>query len=62
MSHEYYYETVMREQEYLQTKLEDYRLQKQKLEWELASVNDALDKIQNLITKIEKELGDVSHG
>lgn len=61
MSHEYYYETVMREQEYLETKLEDYRLQKQKLEWELASVNDALDKIQNLITKIEKELGDVSH-
>ena len=60
MSHEYYYETVMREQEYLETKLEDYRLQKQKLEWELASVNDALDKIQNLITKIEKELGDVS--
>ena len=52
----------MREQEYLETKLEDYRLQKQKLEWELASVNDALDKIQNLITKIEKELGDVSHG
>ena len=30
MSHEYYYETVMREQEYLETKLEDYRLQKQK--------------------------------
>ena len=60
MSQHEYYETVMREQEQLEIRLEDYRRQKEYLEWQLAAVTNDIDKIQSLIVKIEKELGDVS--
>jgi hypothetical protein len=60
MSQQEYYETVMREQEFLQSRLRDYKLHKEYLESELSNVTHALDEIQGLIVKLEKELGDVS--
>jgi predicted nucleic acid-binding Zn-ribbon protein len=57
MSHEYYYETVMREQEFLETKLEDYRFQKERLEWQLQAVTNDIEKIETIIKSLEKELG-----
>jgi uncharacterized protein YaaR (DUF327 family) len=60
MSQQEFYETVMREQEYLEAKLKDYRFQKEKLEWELMQVTNSINEIQGLIVKLEKELGDVS--
>jgi predicted nucleic acid-binding Zn-ribbon protein len=60
MSQQQFYETVQREQEYLEIKLEDYRRQKEYLEWQLASVTNDIDKIQSLIVNLEKQLGDIS--
>jgi|APCry1669191515_1035360.scaffolds.fasta_scaffold180122_2 predicted nucleic acid-binding Zn-ribbon protein len=60
MSHEYYYETVMREQEQLESRLEDYRFQKERLEWQLEAVKNDMEKIQALIVSLEKQLGDKS--
>ena len=60
MSQQEYYETVQREQEFLETKLEDYLRQKEYLEWQLSSVTNDINKIQGLIANIEKELGNVS--
>ena len=60
MSQEEYYRTVMQEQEQLEMRLEDYRFQKERLEWQLMAVTNEIEKIQNLIVKLEKELGDVS--
>ncbi len=60
MSQEEYYRTVMQEQEQLEMRLEDYRFQKERLEWQLMAVTNDIEKIQNLIVKLEKELGDVS--
>ena len=60
MSQQEYYETVMREQEQLEARLEDYRYQKERLEWQLMAVTEDIEKIQSLIVKLEKELGDVS--
>lgn len=61
MSQQEHYETVMREQEFLEAKLEDYRFQKERLEWQLMAVTQDIEKIQSLIVKLEKELGDVSN-
>jgi predicted nucleic acid-binding Zn-ribbon protein len=61
MSQQEYYETVQREQEFLETKLEDYLRQKEYLEWQLASVTSDIDKIKGLIENIEKELGNVTN-
>jgi len=61
MSQQEYYETVMREQEQLEARLEDYRYQKERLEWQLMAVTTDIDKIQGLIVKLEKELENVSN-
>jgi prefoldin subunit 5 len=50
----------MREQEFLENRLQDYRFQKERLEWQLMEVTNSIEKIQSLIVKLEKELGDVS--
>ena len=60
MSQQEYYETVMREQEQLEIRLQDYKYQKERLEWQLMAVTNDIEKIQSLIVKLEKELGDVS--
>lgn len=60
MSQHEFYETVMREQEQLEIRLADYKHQKEYLEWQLMAVTSDIEKIQSLIVKIEKELGDVS--
>ena len=60
MSQQEYYETVMREQEQLEIRLQDYKFQKERLEWQLMAVTNDIEKIQSLIVKLEKELGDVS--
>ena len=60
MSQQEFYETVMREQEFLENRLQDYRFQKERLEWQLMEVTNSIEKIQSLIVKLEKELGDVS--
>jgi predicted nucleic acid-binding Zn-ribbon protein len=62
MSHEYYYQTVIREQEFLMSELENLRLEKERLEWELQAIKNDLFKVTGFIAKLEKELGDVSHG
>jgi len=61
MSQQEYYETVMREQEQLEARLEDYRYQKERLEWQLMAVTNDIEKIQALIVGLEKQLGDISH-
>lgn len=60
MSQEEYYRTVMQQQEELEMRLEDYRFQKERLEWQLMAVTSDIDKIQGLIVKLEKELENVS--
>jgi coenzyme F420-reducing hydrogenase delta subunit len=52
-----HYETVQREQEQLEARLQDYLFQKERLEWQLMSVTNDVAKIQELIEKMEKELG-----
>ena len=61
MSQQEHYETVMREQENLESRLQDYKFHKEKLEWELLSVTNDIEKIETLIAQLEKELGNVSH-
>jgi len=61
MSQQEHYETVMREQEQLEARLQDYKFHKEKLEWELMSVRNDIEKIETLIAQLEKELGNVSH-
>jgi predicted nucleic acid-binding Zn-ribbon protein len=60
MSQQQFYETVQKEQEYLELKLKDYRFQKEKMEWELMQVTNAINEIQGQIVKLEQQLGDVS--
>lgn len=60
MSQQQFYETVQREQEQLEIRLQDYKFQKERLEWQLMAVTQDIEKIQSLIVKLEKELGDVS--
>jgi chaperonin cofactor prefoldin len=57
MSHEYYYQTVQREQEFLETELEMLRLQQERLEWELQATKNDLLKVLTYIQRVEKELG-----
>jgi len=60
MSQHEYYETVMREQEQLEIRLQDYKYQKERLEWQLSAVTNDIEKIQALIVNLEKQLGDTS--
>jgi len=60
MSQEEYYRTVMQEQEELEIRLEDYRFQKERLEWQLMCVTNDMEKLQALIVHLEKQLGDIS--
>jgi len=60
MSQQEFYETVMREQEQLEIRLQDYRFQKERLEWQLMAVTNDIEKIQALIVHLEKQLGDIS--
>ena len=60
MSQEEFYRTVMQEQEQLEIRLEDYKYQKERLEWQLMSVTNDIEKIQALIVNLEKQLGDIS--
>lgn len=57
MSHEYYYHTVQREQDFLETELEMLRLQQERLEWELQVTKNDLLKVLDYIQRVEKELG-----
>ena len=57
MSHEYYYQTVQREQEFLEKELESLRLQQERLEWELQVTKNDLLKVLDYIQRVEKELG-----
>lgn len=60
MSQHEHYETVMREQEQLEARLEDYKYQKERLEWQLAAVTEDIEKIQTIIVGLQKQLGDIS--
>ena len=60
MSQEEFYQTVMREQEFLEARLKDYKFQKEKLEWELMEVTNSINKVQGEIVKLEHQLGDIS--
>jgi chaperonin cofactor prefoldin len=57
MSHEYYYQTVQREQEFLEKELESLRLQQERLEWELQATKNDLLRVIDYIQLVEKELG-----
>lgn len=57
MSHEYYYQTVQREQEFLEAELEGLRLQQERLEWELQATKNDLSRVLSYIQRVEKELG-----
>jgi chaperonin cofactor prefoldin len=57
MSHEYYYQTVQREQEFLEKELESLRLQQERLEWELQATKNDLLRVIDYIQRVEKELG-----
>ena len=60
MSQQQFYETVQREQEQLEIRLQDYKYQKERLEWQLMAVTNDIEKIQALIVNLEKQLGDIS--
>ena len=60
MSQQQFYETVQREQEQLEIRLQDYKYQKERLEWQLSAVTNDIEKIQALIVNLEKQLGDTS--
>ena len=57
MSHEYYYETVQREQEFLEMELHNLQLEKDRLDWELQAIKNDLLKVVSYIQRVEKELG-----
>jgi len=61
MSQQEHYETVMREQEQLEARLQDYLYQKERLEFELSAVTNDIQKIEDLIKYLEKELGNVTN-
>ena len=60
MSQEEFYQTVMQEQLFLETRLKDYKLHREYLQNELDNVTHALDEIQNKIAILQKQLGDIS--
>ena len=57
MSHEYYYQTVQGEQEFLESELEVLKSEQERLEHELFAVKNDLSKVISYIQNIEKELG-----
>lgn len=61
MSHEYYYQTVQREQEFLQDELERLQLEKERLDFELQAVKNDFLRVVDYIQRVEKELGNVTN-
>jgi len=57
MSHEYYYQSVQREQEFLEHELATLQLEKERLDWELQATKNDLSKVVDYIQRVEKELG-----
>lgn len=57
MSHEYYYQSVQREQEFLEMELQNLQLEKERLDFELNAVKNDLLKVIQYIQRVEKELG-----
>jgi len=57
MSHEYYYQTVQREQEFLEHELQTLQLEKERLDFELNAVKNDLLRVIDYIQRVEKELG-----
>lgn len=60
MSQQEFYETVMKEQEFLESRLRDFKLHKEYLQSELDNVTHALDELQKNIAICQKQLGDIS--
>ena len=57
MSHEYYYETVQREEEFLENELKNLQNDLDYLDWEKSRVEKDILRTQELINKVKKELG-----
>jgi predicted nucleic acid-binding Zn-ribbon protein len=61
MSHEYYYQTVQREQEFLEEELHRLQLEKERLDFELQAVKNDFLRVVDYIQRVEKELGNVTN-
>ena len=61
MSHEYYYQTVQREQEFLEEELHRLQLEKERLDFELQAVKNDFLRVVSYIQRVEKELGNVTN-
>jgi predicted nucleic acid-binding Zn-ribbon protein len=61
MSHEYYYQTVQREQEFLEEELNRLQLEKERLDFELQAVKNDFLRVVDYIQRVEKELGNVTN-
>ena len=57
MSHEYYYETVQREEEFLENELKNLQNDLDYLDWEKSRVEKDILRTQELINNVKKELG-----
>jgi hypothetical protein len=60
MSQEEFYQTVMREQEFLESRLKDYMRLKEHLEWQLMEATNSIADVQKAIVNVQKQLGDIS--
>lgn len=61
MSHEYYYQTVQREQEFLEMELARLQEEKERLDFELQAVRNDFLRVVDYIQRVEKELGNVTN-
>jgi predicted nucleic acid-binding Zn-ribbon protein len=61
MSHEYYYQTVQREQEFLEMELTKLQEEKDRLDFELQAVKNDFLRVVDYIQRVEKELGNVTN-
>jgi predicted nucleic acid-binding Zn-ribbon protein len=61
MSHEYYYQTVQREQEFLEMELTKLQEEKDRLDFELQAVKNDFLRVVDYIQRGEKELGNVTN-
>lgn len=61
MSHEYYYQTVQREQEFLEMELARLQEEKERLDFELQAVRNDFLRVVDYIQRVEKELGNVAN-
>ena len=57
MSHEYYYESVQREQEFLEKELHNLRRDLDYLEWNKSVVEKDILRTKELINKVKERLG-----